>query len=154
VIPGYRQGKVSGRIVLEKDERFLDSLSDEDRNEFEYLSVIQNQPMWREYKKDIHLERLKENAGFLEEQLKGDFKTDINSIHIRFDKPALVLAGRQDSEVGFEQQYELYKEFPRSTILILDKAGHNLQIERQKLFACAFLDFIERVETFNFFINN
>jgi pimeloyl-ACP methyl ester carboxylesterase len=148
VIPGNRQGRISGRVVLEKDGKFLESLSREDRNEFEYLSVIQNQQMWQEYKEDIHLERLEENAGFLE-RLSGGFRTDINSIDLEYDKPVLLLVGRQDSEVGFEQQYELYRKFPRATIMILDKAGHNLQIERRKMFACAFLDFIERVETVN-----
>jgi len=38
-----------------------------------------------------------------------------------------------------------YKDDPRTTTLILDKAGHNLQIERRALFAVAFLDLVERI---------
>jgi pimeloyl-ACP methyl ester carboxylesterase len=146
-IPGYRKGIVSARIVLERDDRFLSSVSDKDRVEFDYLSVIQNGKMWKDYKKDIHLERLAENAGFLERQLDSSFTDEINLHDIAYDKPILLLLGRQDSEVGFEQQYDLYRGCKRATIMVLDKAGHNLQIERRDLLRSAFLDLIERVET-------
>lgn len=148
VIPGYRQGRVSPKIILEKNETFLNSLSEKERNEFGYLSVIQTAEMWKYYKSEIDLSIIPENKGFLEKQLDGNFSKDINAIQVQYDKPSLILVGRQDTEVGYEDQYDLYKEFKRATILIVDKAGHNLQIERKNLFETAFLDWIERVETF------
>jgi pimeloyl-ACP methyl ester carboxylesterase len=146
-LPGWRRGKVAPRVVLERDEAFLATLTEAQRREFQFLSVVQTEPMWQAYVQDIHLERLVENEGFLETQLSGGFSPDLEAATLKFDRPVLVLLARQDSEVGFEQQYELYRDFPRASILVLDKAGHNLQIERPGLFAAAFLDFLERVET-------
>jgi pimeloyl-ACP methyl ester carboxylesterase len=146
-LPGWRKGKVAPRVVLERDEAFLATLTEAQRREFQFLSVVQTEPLWRSYVHDIHLERLAENQGFLETQLSGGFSPDLEAAPLIFDRPVLVLLARQDSEVGFEQQYELYKDFSRASILVLDKAGHNLQIERPGLFASAFVDFLERVET-------
>jgi len=146
MVPGDRKGKVPERTVLECDKKFLATLSEKDRSEFMYLSVVQNKKMWKDYKRDIRLERLKANARFLEEQLDGSFAVDPNQADVKFEKPVLLMLGRQDSEVGFEQQYELYKTYRRATIMILDKAGHNLQIENHELFDLSFLDFLGRIE--------
>jgi len=147
VIPGYRKGRVVPKIVLEKDPQFFDTLESQDRNEFDYLSIIQTKEMWEHYSNDIDLSILPENIGFLEKQLDGSFSQDINSIELHYDKPSLILLGRQDTEVGFEDQYDLYKSFTRATIMTLDKAGHNLQIERNCLFRAAFLDWLERTRS-------
>ena len=148
VFPGSRKGRVAPKIVLERDYQFLNTLHLADRNEFEYLSIVQTKQMWEEYKNEIDLSVIPENNGFLEKRLDGSFSRDINNIELQYDKPALILTGRQDTEVGFEDQYHLYKDFKRATIQILDKAGHNLQIERNSLFQASFLDWIERIETF------
>lgn len=147
VVPGDRGGKVPEKTILERDDKFLATLSEKDRSEFAYLSVVQNKKMWKDYKRDIRLERLKENEGFLEVQLDGAFAVDPNQIDVRFEKPVLLMLGKQDSEVGYEQQYDLYKTYSRASIIILDKAGHNLQIENRKLFNLSFLNFLERIES-------
>jgi len=130
------------------DESFLSTLSEADRKEFEFLSVVQTAPMWREYKRDIHLEIHEGNEGFLESRLDGAFSRAIDVSDVPYDRPALILLGRQDTEVGFEDQVELYAKYERATIQVLDKAGHNLQIERRGVFNASFLDWLERVETF------
>lgn len=147
IYPGWRQGRVAPKVVLERDDRFLETLSDDERNGFDYLSIVQTKPVWEMYKTDIRLGIMKGNEGFLEEQLRGDFSPAIDIASIAYDGPTLVLLGRQDTEVGFEDQYEVYKSYKRATIQILDKAGHNLQIERNALFNASFLDWIERIET-------
>jgi pimeloyl-ACP methyl ester carboxylesterase len=149
VIPGYRKGRVAKKCIVEKDQRFMNKLSEKDRNEFDYLSVIQTKRMWAHYKKEIDFSILPENEGFLEKQLIGNFSYDINTIEMQYDKPTLILVGKQDTEVGYKDQYDLYNGLKRSTILILDKAGHNLQIERNCLFQASFLDWIERIETYS-----
>ncbi len=148
IIPGYRQGKVAPRVVLEKDELFLEKLSPEERASFDYLSVVETPDTWKDFKKEIDISIIPQNKGFLEKQLDGSFSKDINAIAVQYDKPALILAGKQDSEVGYEDQFNLYKDFKRASIIILDKAGHNLQIDRKALFEASFLDWIERIETY------
>lgn len=145
VYPGWRNGNVPPKVILERDDNFMSSLSKKEREEFDYISIIQTEDMWVDYKRDIDLSILNENEGFLEKQLDGSFTDKIDITNIIYDKPTLVLLGRQDTEVGFEDQYHLYKSFKRATIQILDKAGHNLQIERNSIFNVSFLDWLERV---------
>jgi pimeloyl-ACP methyl ester carboxylesterase len=147
VYPGWRQGRVATKVVLEKDEAFLATLSSEERGGFDFLLIVQTKPTWEMYKADIRLGIMKGNEGFLDKQLDGAFSSAVDIAAVEYDRPTLVLLGRQDTEVGFEDQYDLYKSWKRATIQILDKAGHNLQIERGGIFSASFLDWLERIET-------
>ncbi len=147
VVPGWRKGRVAEKAVLERDDAFLSTLAAEERKEFDYLSVIQTAPAWRDYKRDIHLDIAPGNEGFLASRLDGSFSGAIDISDVPYDRPALILLGRQDTEVGFEDQVDLYAGYQRATIQVLDKAGHNLQIERKSLFNASFLDWLERVES-------
>jgi hypothetical protein len=49
--------------------------------------------------------------------------------------------------VGYERQLQLLPEFPRSTLAVVDMAGHYLgRVERPKVFNSLVRDWIERVE--------
>jgi pimeloyl-ACP methyl ester carboxylesterase len=91
--------------------------------------------------------------GFIKSRLDGSFSGDINATGIQFSKPSLICAGRQDTEFGYVDQNNLCSGFQRATILILDKAGHNLLIERQRIFQAAFLNWIERIATIDLHTN-
>lgn len=148
MIPGYRMGRRAEHVVLERDEAFLASLSAHDRQAFEFMSIVQTKPAYRAFRADVHTEVLPANEGFLAHDLDGSFSRDINADPFVYEKPTLVLVGRQDTEVGFEDQYDLFRRWPRATIAILDKAGHNLQIEQPALFRATILEWLERVKTF------
>ena len=65
-----------------------------------------------------------------------------------FDRPSLVLAGRQDARVGYRGAMALVDELPRATLAVLDLAGHHLgRVERQTLFAALVRDWLERIES-------
>ncbi|MCK9169940.1 MAG: alpha/beta hydrolase [Treponema sp.] len=147
IFPGYRKGRHAEHIVLERDDTFMNTLSPEKRKEFEYLSVVQTKDTYTMYKKDINLQIMKENEGFLSSKLDGSFTYDLHSIKVTYDRPVLVLVGRQDTEVGFEDQYDLYKDYKRASVCILDKSGHNLQIEQNKIFGVLFLEWLDRIRT-------
>ena len=52
-----------------------------------------------------------------------------------FGQPSPILAGRQDSTVGYQAAWGLMDEFPRATYAALDMAGHQLgRIERPRPF--------------------
>lgn len=64
-----------------------------------------------------------------------------------FEQPSLLLAGRQDSTVGYRGAWSLLDEFPRATYAVLDMAGHHLgRIERPALFRALVGDWLERME--------
>jgi pimeloyl-ACP methyl ester carboxylesterase len=49
--------------------------------------------------------------------------------------PALVVAGRQDSTVGYAAAADLLDHYPRATLAVLDGAGHALPHEQPELLA-------------------
>lgn len=49
--------------------------------------------------------------------------------------PTLVVAGRQDSFVGYAAAADLLEEYPRATLAVVDGAGHALPHERPELLA-------------------
>jgi len=56
-----------------------------------------------------------------------------------------MVMGRQDTAVGYRDQWELIENFPRASFVILDKAGHNLQIEQEGLFHALVIEWLDRV---------
>jgi pimeloyl-ACP methyl ester carboxylesterase len=64
-----------------------------------------------------------------------------------FARPSLILTGRQDSTVGYEESWRLVEEFPRATYAVLDLAGHHLgRVERPELFRALVGDWLGRME--------
>ncbi|MEV8511919.1 alpha/beta hydrolase [Dactylosporangium sp. NPDC051484] len=61
-----------------------------------------------------------------------------------FERPALILTGRQDSTVGYADQFALLPHYPRATYAVLDVAGHNLQLEQSALFEALVAEWLER----------
>jgi pimeloyl-ACP methyl ester carboxylesterase len=65
----------------------------------------------------------------------------------RYEGPALVLTGRQDSVTGFEDPWRQAGRWPRATFVILDRAGHNLSLEQVPLFDALVGEWLDRVES-------
>ncbi|MEH6942226.1 alpha/beta fold hydrolase [Bacillus sp. JJ722] len=47
-----------------------------------------------------------------------------------FDKPSLIVVGRQDAVVGYKDALPLIDLYTRASFAVVDTAGHNLQIEQ------------------------
>jgi len=146
IVPGYRQGTVPAPRVLERDEALLARLSPTERDAFTYITVRQTETVWRDFARDIYPALSAGDRSFLETRLDGAFSQPIHELPLEFDKPALVLLGRQDAEVGYADQTRLYLDLPRASVVILDAAGHNLQIEQKRVFQALVRDWLERVE--------
>ena len=63
-----------------------------------------------------------------------------------FERPVLVLTGRQDSFVGYRAQWELMRRYPRASFAVLDRAGHNLQAEQPEVFGALVREWLARIE--------
>ena len=145
IYPGYRKGEVPIMAVLEKDVTLLESLSDKERTYFEYITIVQNQKVWNSFKENIYDALINQNNDFLNNILDGAFSYDIDRLNKTFDKPSLILVGRQDTEVGYKDQFRLLENYPRASFVVLDKAGHNLQIEQEELFISLATEWLERI---------
>ena len=63
-----------------------------------------------------------------------------------FEKPALVLVGRQDSITGYRDAWGLADYYPRASFAVLDRAGHSLHLEQRGLFEALVGEWLDRVE--------
>ena len=64
----------------------------------------------------------------------------------RIEAPALVVAGRQDSIVGYRDAWPVLEHLPRATYAVLDRAGHALEREQAGLFTTLAGEWLDRVE--------
>ena len=133
--------------VLEKDEAFLGSLSTEDRQYFEGINVIQNQRVWERFSTEILPGLKMADYAFLENSLGQHvpYTVDVDQIEKPYRQPTLMVMGRQDSVVGYRDHWQLIENYLRASFVILDKAGHNLQIEQDLLFTELVKEWLDRV---------
>jgi pimeloyl-ACP methyl ester carboxylesterase len=73
---------------------------------------------------------------------------DFDALESPFLKPALIIAGRQDTVVGYKDLYGILDNFPRASLLILDNGKHDIQIEQEEMFTSAVSEWLMRVEEY------
>lgn len=76
----------------------------------------------------------------------GRYTLDEINTKTVFNAPTLIIVGRQDTRVGYEQAWILAQRYPRATFALLDRAGHELPVGNQELFAALVNDWLDRVE--------
>ena len=143
----YRRNLATLR-VYEKDEPLLAGLTEEERAGFTGIHVRQTRRVWDRYKEDV-LPGLKMADFPLWDRIilpKYIFSFPIDRMDQRYDKPTLFLLGRQDNSVGYRDQWSLIEAYPQASYVVLDRAGHNLQIEQDELFNALVMEWLERVE--------
>jgi pimeloyl-ACP methyl ester carboxylesterase len=64
-----------------------------------------------------------------------------------FSAPTLIAAGRRDSVVGYIDAIDLLENYPRSTLAVVEDAGHAFMHERPDLFASLLIDWLGRSRT-------
>lgn len=74
------------------------------------------------------------------------FAEEVDGHDDQLGAPTLIVAGRQDSVVGFRDALTLLDRFPRATFAVLDEAGHGLVGERPNLLTALVNDWLDRVE--------
>jgi pimeloyl-ACP methyl ester carboxylesterase len=77
---------------------------------------------------------LHQNTHFLTKVLDGAFSFDVDALEEPFTSPCLIITGKQDTEVGYRDQFQYMNIYTNSTYIALNRAGHNLQIEQPELF--------------------
>lgn len=63
-----------------------------------------------------------------------------------FPGPTLIIAGRQDSVVGWADTLPLLDSLPRATFAVLDRAGHGVRAEQRTLVGALVGEWLDRLE--------
>jgi len=147
IIPYGEQRDLPEPIILIKDKNIVSKLSSFEKEIFEDVATVINQKVW-ERGKEEGLSGIKiANIEFLEKVKENyAFSFDVELLNDKFTKPTLFLLGRQDSSVGYRDAWKIIENYPRATFVVLDTAGHVLQIEQEELFNTLANDWLNRVE--------
>jgi pimeloyl-ACP methyl ester carboxylesterase len=132
-------------VTFFSDENALARLSSEDAERLEGLAVIQNQRVVDWYQNVVIPARHGLNRSMIEDRL---YSFDLEALSKPFEKPALILTGRQDTHVGYRDGWEILEKYPRATFAVLDRAGHALGVEQESLFQALVHEWLDRVEAF------
>lgn len=147
IIPRFEDRTVPHHTILQKDDAFLSSLSEEEAEDFASMGVVLNESTWNRYRKEILSGCRIADQRFLE-KIKQHYEFTFELDGHEFDRPSVFLLGRQDASVGYRDAYGILERFPRATFAVLDLAGHNLQIEQPQLFHALINEWLDRVERF------
>ena len=149
IIPNDTKRTLPERNLKFHDKEFLEKIDKNKRELFLEYMIIANEKMYKRFEKEVisgieqanndFIKKLRENYSF-------SFNVDEEIKMINFSKPSLFITGRQDNTVGYYDLYNLLEDYPRATFVILDTAGHNLQIEQEEVFNSLFLNWAERSE--------
>ncbi|MCC5466165.1 alpha/beta fold hydrolase [Pelosinus baikalensis] len=144
ILDGKQKKDVPSHVVLKRDDDLLAKLDPPDAKAFDAMHVVQNAGIWRRYRDEILSGINLADFGFLR-KLKTKFSFE-DTLNETFTKPTLFLLGRQDASVGYKDAWNILDNYPRATFAVLDKAGHNLQLEQVEVFNCLVDEWITRVE--------
>ena len=136
VVPEFEKRNLPVQRIIERDMKLYSSLSENDKNVCDTFLTIQTEKVWKRYLEEVKSKVRKCNIPLLK-KIKREgypFTDDIDSLDQPFEKPALILLGMQDHDVGFKDSIKLIDNFRRADFLILDGAGHMLQIEAEDEF--------------------
>jgi pimeloyl-ACP methyl ester carboxylesterase len=74
------------------------------------------------------------------------FSFDLAAAEKSFSKPALIIAGRQDTTVGYRDAWGILESYPRATLAVVDRADHVWPVESPGLLAALVGDWLDRIE--------
>jgi pimeloyl-ACP methyl ester carboxylesterase len=133
--------------VLEREAGIDELLGEEDMKYFEPISVRQTAEVLFRFREEILPGLQAADFDFLGRKLGKAvaFSFDVDDPRKSYGFPALFLTGRQDSSVGYSDLWKILELYPRASFCVLDKAGHNLQLEQPELFSALAREWLERV---------
>ena len=134
------------RMVLVENSVLLSELEPADAEEFAAMAVVQDQYNWERFRDEILSGAKVGDEAFLQKILQHySCSFDVGKLPQPFTKPVVLLAGRQDHIAGYRDIWRILENYPRGTFAVLDRAGHNLQIEQPQLFNALVGEWLDRV---------
>jgi pimeloyl-ACP methyl ester carboxylesterase len=143
--------EVPSHEILVKDLVLISGLAPEDVEALQ-LAVVQNQGVLDTLRAGLYpaagtgevefLSKIRENSK------NYGFSFNVDALPSPCPAPALIVCGRQDSNVGYRDAWKILENYPRGTFAVLDRAGHLLEAEQKDLFHSLANDWLDRVEEY------
>jgi pimeloyl-ACP methyl ester carboxylesterase len=133
------------RVFVEASAELAASLDEAERNWLR-MSVVQTAANLAGFREGILPGLRAADFTFLDRLEGSKLSFDGEPLPEPFDKPSLIIAGRQDIAVGYRDAADLMDQYTRATFAALDRAGHGLRFEQATLFAGLVNEWLDRVE--------
>ena len=138
---GERTGTVPDHVVVHEDPDAHDALDAADRQGFDEYFVVRTRATARRYRDPVVPgTTLVDHAAM--ERLAAGWAVDVGTGSA---VPTLIVAGRNDSAVGYADAAALLDRHPHATLSVVDGVGHALMHERPALLAALLADWLDRV---------
>jgi pimeloyl-ACP methyl ester carboxylesterase len=138
---------VPPRTIIVENPRLLATLDPGDAAEFDATAVVQDEGSWQRFRDDVLRGARVADRPLLEKvRQRLEYSFDVDKLQQPFPGPVVFLLGRQDSMVGYRDAWNILENYPRATFVVLDRAGHNLQIEQPQLFHALISEWLDRVQ--------
>ena len=143
------EGTIPAKTVLVKDESIWQEMLP---GEAAYMDgyVVQDRNALEDIRRSLPSYQLSDGA-YQQRIMKPEnyrFSFPIDEQPAIFEKPVLILAGRQDSMVGYQGAMKMEERFRRGTLAVLDSAGHALPGEQPALSHALVAEWLDRLDEF------
>ena len=129
---------------FQRDEAFVAGLTPEEFASIDQFAVIQTREVWEAYTAHIHPSLDLADTRLMARIRDTEFSTDPDQ-GPSYGGPALILAGRRDVSVGYEDAWKIARRFPDGDVLVLSRAGHLLHLEQPGLFRYHVRSWLDRI---------
>jgi len=148
IVPNLAERILPAPKVIVENRRLMSELTPSDATEFAPMAVVQSRSVWERFRDEILVGLRTADKPFLErlQRTEYGFSFSADSLAEPYEKPVLIVVGRQDTSVGYEDAWQIIRNYPRATFAVLDTAGHNLQIEQARVFDALTSEWLDRVE--------
>lgn len=138
---GERSTHVPGHDVVCQDTDAYDELEPAQRPGFDEYFVVRTRATARRYSDHVAPGTTLVDEAALRRIFAG---WAVNTGSDTFVAPTLIVAARHDSTVGYVDALGLVERYPRSTLAVVDDAGHAFMHERPELLAALVDDWLTR----------
>jgi pimeloyl-ACP methyl ester carboxylesterase len=128
-----------------KDPALLAQLSADEAERFAGLTVLQTRKLLGWYR-DVVVPARQGADWALLDRVVENYRFTFDVAAQRFEKPVLIVTGRQDTHVGYRDGWDIVECYPRATFAVLDRAGHALGVEQEHLLGALLNEWLDRIE--------
>jgi pimeloyl-ACP methyl ester carboxylesterase len=136
--------------VLKREAALEGILDEEERHFLDLFLVNQTAANWERFQAEM-LAGFECSDSDFNARVRGNiasyaFTFDVDERSAPFEKPSLILTGRQDCLTGYRDAWKFLENYPRSSFVVLDVAGHGMQIDQAGLFNALVNEWLDRVK--------
>ncbi|MGC5168788.1 alpha/beta fold hydrolase [Luteimicrobium sp. DT211] len=134
------------RTVLHVEPGLLDGVDPAVAEGYTEIAVVQTREGLASYERYVHPGVLTvDTAGLARLGERYAFAAEPEDTAPPFAGPALFLCGRQDDVVGYADAWDRLEHYPHASLVVLDRAGHNVLLEQPEQAGAAVAEWLGRV---------